>query len=544
MTTNRQSEELEIRRRFLQDFEFWARHCAKIRTKAGTIEPLVLNTVQKRFLASVLSQWRETGRVRLVVLKARQQGLSTVISAFQYWWLSQHKANKGLVMAHEADSTDALFQMYKRVHEHVPDWLRPSTKFSSKTELVFDQLDTGIRVATAGGRSIARGETLQTTHLSEVGFWPVAFASTNFNGLLQAVPNVDDTFVFVESTANGMTGKFKELWDGAVEGTNEFRPFFSGWFETPEYSEKAPDGFERTPDEETQASLYSLTDEQLQWRRQKIGTNGLDLFKQEYPATPDEAFLTTGRPVFLPDSLNERLAPINRKSPIKRMAVFNGKLEVHPVGELHVYVDYPVLDGAGKPTGERQLVSPADRYCIGADVGMGVRGGDFSVAQVLDSKKRQVAVWRGRIHPDAFATILTTLGYYYNTALIAPERNNHGLLTCVSLRDANYPLIYTDVGEGRLEDTDTILIGHLTTEKTKPFIINELRAADRDGTIKIYDEITLREMLTFVVTESGRLEAEQGKHDDTVMALAIANHIHEGSWEPIKVTDEYYAHAI
>lgn len=515
----------DIRKRFLTDFKFYARHCCKIRTKDGTIAPLVLNAVQERFLEAVLDQLKTTGRVRMIVLKARQQGLSTVISAFQYWWLSQHPAHKGLVMAHEADSTAALFDMYRRLHENVPEMLKPSTKYSSKTELVFDKLDTGIRVATAGGRGVARGETLQTSHLSEVAFWPQAFASTNFNGLIQAVPSVDNTFVFVESTANGLVGKFRELWVSAVEGRSEFRPFFSAWFETPEYRETVPEDFTRTPEEEQLVELYDLDNAQLQWRRLKIGANGRELFMQEYPATPDEAFLSTGRPVFNPELIYPLLKKVN--DPIKRMAV-GEKLEEHMLGELLVY---------------REL-DEGETYVIGADVGIGVRNGDYSVAQILDSKMRQVAMWRGLIHPDKFADVLMTLGYHYNSALIAAERNAHGILTCVQIRDAGYPLIYTDVTEGSLEPKDTINVGHLTTEKTKPLIIDKLRAAVREGTIQINDRTTLQELLTYVVTESGRMEADAGAHDDCVMSLAIGVHVHSGYWEPVPIPEEMYAEAV
>jgi hypothetical protein len=323
-----------------------------------------------------------------------------------------------------------------------------------------------------------------------------------------------------------MTGKFRELWVGAVDGSNGYYAFFSPWFETKEYRKDAPADFQRSPAEDLLASQYDLDNDQLYWRRLKIAEKGTELFRQEYPATSDEAFLNTGRPVFLPEYLVERLK--FPKQPIKRMAVELGKVEEHPVGELLVYHEH----------------DPKETYVIGGDVGMGVRNGDPSVAQVLDSKLRQVAVWRGLIQPDAFGRILLTLGYHYNTAMIAPERNNHGLLTCVTVRDSNYPLIYTDVTEGALDDKDTILIGHLTNEKTKPLIIDKLRAVDRDKQIEINDPTTLREMLTFVVTESGRMEGEPGQHDDCVMALAIANHIHEGKWEPVEVTGDFYAKAI
>jgi hypothetical protein len=541
------------RKRLLDDFEFYAAKCVKIRTKKGKIAPLVLNRVQKRFLEEVLEQWEKTGKVRFVVLKARQQGLSTVISAFQYWWLSQRKAQKGLVMAHEGDSTTTLLDMYRRVHDNVPDIVRPSTKYLSRNELNFDKLDSGMRVATAGGRGIARGETLTFAHLSEVAFWPVAFANTNFNGLVQAIPEEDDTFLFLESTAQGVTGKFYEMYQGAVRRDhlwNGYEVFFSAWFETDEYRETAPADFVRTPEEEKMLELYAPllnSNDQLYWRRKKVATSGVDLFKQEYPSTAEEAFLSTGRPIFNSESLNERLQVAKTKKPLKQMTVTvkydqkTGKalplrvLEEDPRGELLIY--HPR--------------SATEIYTIGADVGMGIRGGvkgkkegDSSVAQVLDSKRRQVAVWRGIIHPDEFAKVLIALGYHYNSATIAPERNNHGLVTCVALRDANYPYLYTEQPEGTLDEKDSINLGFFTSERTKPLIIDKLRELDRDGGIEINDPTTLAEMMTFVVTEAGKMEAEGGTHDDTVMALAIAAYVSEDVWTPVEVTDDYYVQAI
>lgn len=536
--------DLKLRVRLLNDFEFYARHVLKVRTKKGTIVPLVFNRIQTRFVAAINKQTAGDGRVRMVVLKARQQGLSTIISAWQYWWLSQRTAQKGLVMAHETDSTTSLFDMYKRLHDNVPDLLRPHAKYNSRGEMQFDRLDTGLRVATAGGRGVARGETLTTTHLSEVAFWPTAFAATNFNGLIQAVPEERGTAIFVESTAQGMTGKFRELWVGATDGSNGYTPFFSAWFESEEYCETAPADFARTAEEEALIAQFSedglTSDDQLYWRRRKIAQNGIGLFKQEYPATPDEAFLSTGRPVFNPDYLHERLT--NPIAPIKRMAVEDvpgapiGVLKEHPAGELLVYRD----------------LEPTETYVIGADVGMGLRASnsrrndsDPSVAQILDSQMRQVAVWRGVIHPDAFARVLVALGYHYHSALIAPERNNHGLVTCVKLRDLDYQYIYTDTTEGTLEhNRDTINLGFFTSERTKPLIIDTLRSLDREKEININDATTLREMLTFVVTESGKMQAEEGEHDDCVMALAIASYVHEGKWKPVEVLDAFYSQAI
>lgn len=538
----RRETQKATRRKLLEDFEFYARHCIRIRTKKGTIVNLVFNRVQRRFAKLIIDQMDTRGYVRMVVLKARQQGLSTVITAWQYWWVSQRKAQKGLVMAHEADATATLWDMYKRCHDNVPDIVKPHNKYNSKNELTFDVLDSALRIATAGGRGVARGDTLQVCHLSEVAFWPPGFAKANFNGLIQAVPDERGTAVFIESTAQGMVGKFREAWVGAANGSTGYMPFFSAWFESDEYrvpEDEVPADFVRTPAEEKLIALYGAeglnSNAQLVWRRRKIANSSEDLFMQEYPATPDEAFISTGRPVFEPKLITEQLAAIQSKPTlIKRMTIDNitdniGNLVENSRGELHVYRER----------------DPKETYVIGADVGMGVRGGDPSCAQILDSQMNLVATWRGVVHPDYFAKVLATLGFHYHTALIAPERNNHGLVTCVVLRDLLYPNLYTDVIEGTLDNgADTIRLGFFTSEATKPLIIDKLRSSFKSGEIVIEDVITLNEMQTFVVTESGKLEAEGGAHDDSVIALSLALYIHEGRWEAVSFSDTCYTKAI
>ena len=539
-------KQIETRKRLLEDFTFWAENCAKIRTKEGEIKPLILNPVQKRLVERIEAQRAATGKVRMVIVKARQQGLSTVVSAYQYWWLSQRKAQKGLVLAHVAESTTALFDMYHRLHSNVPRIMQPTTKYSSRTELVFSALDSGLRVATAGGKGVARGETFTTAHLSEVAFWPTTFAENNFNGLIQCVPDTPGSAVFLESTANGMNGVFYNMYKGARAGTNGYELFFSAWFESDEYRDESfPADMVLTPDEERLVELYDLDMAQLWWRRRKIATNGAELFTQEYPATAEEAFISTGRPVFNPDYILERLA--NPVSPIRVMAVEEAydketgkllplrKLREHTRGELKVY-----REREGNET-----------YTIGIDIGMGLRAGvkgrpsDPSVAQVLDSQLRQVAVWRGTVHPDVMAKIVEALGYYYNEALLVPERNNHGLVTCVDLRDLQYPNLYLDVSEGTIEpDNQTLNIGIFTSEKTKPLVIDRLRALDREREIEIYDQQTLQEMLSFVVTESGRMEAEGSGHDDCVISLALAAYASEGKWTPCEAIEDLYTKAI
>lgn len=522
VSKNRVAEGLQLLR---NDFPTYAKHCVRIRTKEGETKAFVLNTVQQKLNAIVERQYAATGKVRIVILKARQQGLSTYTSAWIYWRLSQLKAKKGLVVAHKADSTRAIFDMYKRIHQLMPPThgLKPNTSYSGRRELVFSDLDTGVVVATAGGDDVGRGETLTHVHASEHAFWQPATAGENWNALLQAVPNTAETAIIVESTANGITGVFADLWKGAVDGTNGFIPFFSPWFDSPEYALPVGDEFIPTPDEAALVAKHNLTREQLAFRRQRIALNGKDAFAQEYPATPEEAFITTGRPVFVPEHITELLQAA--EPPIRYMALEGEVFREHSRGELAVYK-------------ERKI---GEVYTIGADVAGGQKGGDFSVAQVLDSDRRQVAVWRGQVDPEFFAVVLQALGFHFNTARIAVERNNNGLLTAVRLgRDLAYPNMYKEVAEGKMVDDQKEVFGFYTSARTKPLIIDRLRASLRNREIEINDKNTLEEMRAYIVTETGGYEAEKGLHDDCVMALALANHLHEGKWKPIEVTDDFY----
>ena len=196
---------------------------------------------------------------------------------------------------------------------------------------------------------------------------------------------------------------------------------------------------------------YNLDDGQLMFRRRKIAQNGIDLFRQEYPSEPEEAFLTTGRPVFNPEQL-QRMLP-EARDPLERLALEGDEWLNNTRGELTMYRRHDA----------------GEQYVIGADTAMGVSGGDWSVAQVFDSKKRQVATWRGRVHPDYFAEILNSLGHFFNTAYIIVENNGHGLLTCTRLgKDMAYPNFFTEISVDKLTEKETIKLGFSTTAKTKP----------------------------------------------------------------------------
>lgn len=520
-------DRLRAARRVLKDdFKVYSHKVLKIRTKLGEIKPLAMNKAQQFLQEVVERQKARSGMVRVIILKGRQQGLSTYVQGYFYFDVSQARARRAMVVAHKSDSSSALFSMTKRFHDNCPEFLRPATKYSSKRELAFEALDSSYTVATAGGDSIARGETLTHLHASEIAFWPKNTAKDIWNGLYQAVPMTPGSVVFVESTANGVSGLFYDLWRSAVAGDSEFEAVFIPWHWEDGYTSPPPPDFTRTDEEDHLAQKHGLTDGQLQWRRYRIGATSRDQFRQEYPLDADEAFLTSGRPIFNPDQITGLLR--TAREPIRRAAQDGDGWETHPRGELHIWAE----------------PDPKRRYYIGADVGKGIRGADWSVAQVLDDEKRLVAVLRCQYHSDFFAKLLNNLGKFYGTARLAVENNDHGILTnYVLAKQLFYPNLYTQVQHDKIAEVDTPTLGFSTNVKTKPMIIDQLRAVIREYGMVIEDATTLREMQTYILTESGRMEAEEGCHDDCVMSLALANYIHEGRFKPVEVTDDFYAEA-
>lgn len=286
--------ELEIRQRLKDDFEFYAKHSLKIRTKEDGLQPFQLNEAQRYVHNIAERQLEERGKVRIIVLKGRQQGMSTYIEGRYYWKVTHSKGVRAYILTHEGEATANLFDMVDRYHKNNPEGTRPSTSRDSGKELHFDRLDSGYKVGTAGASETGRSQTIQYFHGSEVAFWP--HAEKHARGVLQAVPR-DSGEIFLESTSDGIGNYFYKVWRDAIAGKSDYEAVFVPWFWQPEYVAKAEEGFEPDADEDEYQELVelnygqTLTNEQLMFRRLKISELGsVDAFKREYPATAKEAF--------------------------------------------------------------------------------------------------------------------------------------------------------------------------------------------------------------------------------------------------------------
>ena len=295
-------KERAIRLRLRDDFPHYASKCMRIKDKSGKIEPLELNQAQRYLHDRLEGQKAKTGMVRALVLKGRQQGISTYIGARFYHRVTHTTGLSVFILTHEQSATDNLFAMVDRYHKHCPALVRPETGAANAKELSFSKLDGGYMVGTAGTKAVGRSKTVQLFHGSEVAFWPNA--PTHFSGVVQAIPQEPGTEVILESTANGLGGEFHERWQMAEAGIGDYIAIFIPWYWQIEYSRPVPDGFALDEEETAYQEAYGLTDEQMAWRRAKIAElKDPLLFKQEYPATAAEAFQTTGHDSYIKPEL-------------------------------------------------------------------------------------------------------------------------------------------------------------------------------------------------------------------------------------------------
>lgn len=491
----------------------------KIRDKKNNIVSLVLNEPQLKYYNVIKEMYRKRKPIRIIILKARQMGFSTETEAIIFKnVVTHHNYNAGIV-AHKEDSTTNLFNMSKRMLEYLPEDIRPEQKKSNAKELVFNNdqgtgLDSRIKCMTAGGKGIGRSDTFTALHLSELAFWEGDKKAT-MTGLLQAVPNTPDSMIIIESTANGYE-YFKEMWDRAVAGKSDFYPLFIGWNELKEYSMPYT-GFDLTQEERKLKEQYNLTLEQLTWRRWCIQNNcsgDINQFKQEYPICPEEAFLSTGNCYFNKENIINRIntAP----EPLVRgkftcyydgIRIRNQKFLEQEEGNIKIY-EYP----------EKRVP-----YVLGGDTAG--EGSDYFTAHVINNiTGKQVAVLKQQYNEIEYVKQVYCLGMFYNCALVGLE-NNFSTYPTQKLMELNYPNQYVRKKEDQYNNKYEKSYGFKTTSITRPYILGLLQEIIHNNTDVIQDKETLREMLTFIVNDKGRAEAEEGYHDDLVMALAISYYI-------------------
>lgn len=491
--------------------------------------PFFLNDVQHDFIDTLnraIADF-EAGiitDISLLVLKGRQQGFTTVVTALQLAYSITHRNFQGFTLADKSDNSEAIFQnKAKFPYSQLPDILKPTEKFNNRKQLLFEKINSSWAVDTAT-KDVGRSRTVNFFHGSECAFWKDGIAP--IQGALGEAFTKNCIKIY-ESTANGYND-YQKMWDSGVHIN-----CFYEWWKTKEYrigfrNEQMMKEFLHQIDTKKDwiwERLRWLRDEkhlepeQLFWYWNKFDKYlDKDLIKQEYPCTPHEAFLLSGKNVFDIAVILRRLEKLSK--PLK-----TGYFKYQYDG-LRISNIQWVNDREGYIRIYQMPNTPAvTKYCIGGDTAG--EGSDYFTGHVLDAwTGNQVAVLRHQFDADQYTKQMYCLGKYYGDALIGIEANfdSYPIMELQRLGYANqYAREAQDTYTGRTEKR----FGFKTTSLTRPTAISRLVEVVREHCDTICDRETLEELLTIVRNEKGRIEAPQGGHDDMMMGLAIAHQIRE-----------------
>ena len=482
--------------------------------------PFFYNEVQTDFMEKHFcvdyekQRKREMDSIKYIVLKGRQQGFSTLITAIQLSFSMVEHGFRGFTMAHDTDSTSSIFSdIAKNMYDNLIDEVKENPKRSNAKELVLESNDSAWRIATAGSKGAGRGKKLRMLHSSEQAFWENMEVNKAAIGQALAKHSIE----IVETTANGYN-LFKEAWDLAQEGNSNYKAFFYEWFKTSEYQRefrgldyteydflRAVELGERFKGVDSEFMKFlgtmkdKLTLEQLHWyfsKRQELKAK----VYQEYPCFPEQAFLHSGTPYFDIELLDYQ---INEMKDLNNFKMLKG-------GDVEVYHE---------PVKNR-------KYCIGSDVAEGLEDRDSSTFFILDLETmEEVANGEYIEKPENHARILHEWAKKYNNAFIAVERNNHGHSTLNTLdNELGYRRnLYIEKTVDKIRNTTVEKLGWSTNGKSKYIMLDKIDQAHREEKIKINSVRTLKQMRT-IQTENGKVETN-GK--DRVIAVAIAYAVHE-----------------
>ena len=527
------------RRRIEEDFEYWCVRCVTIKDKmSGSNVPLRLNRPQRRLLAAMEEQ-RVAGRpVRVILLKARQWGGSTLVQMYLAWMqLVRHHGWNSLICGHKHITSKGIKRMYNLLLRHYPrelldDESQPLrfAKLEGQPNVQqIEQRDCLVLTGSSRSEDVARGYDIAMAHLSEVAYWqesPLHSPDDVVRSVCGSVALKADTVIVLESTANGVGDYFHDEWLRACQDRSDKVPVFVPWYEIDIYRFPVDDPaalWEQMDEYERELWHDGRTLEQINWyhtKRREYRTH--ELMMAEYPSTSSEAFATSGNNPFPREQLDRlqrdcTVAPLlkgdiqadgQRGLPAKRgihlVEASNGLLNVWELPE--------------------RLTAVTVRYVVVVDVGGRWEGSDYSVIAVWRMRDRMrppaiVAQWRGHIDHDQLGWKSMQLAKFYNDAALVIESNT---LTNEAARAGESDYILQSVSQvyGRVYRRDGKSLGFHTNVKTKRMAVTALIEAVRDHSYIERDLDAVNEMRDYREC-NGRYGARQGKHDDILMTRAI-----------------------
>lgn len=472
-----------------------------IQDKYGRLVPLTLNKHQKKLIEMI----KRNGVLEpIIILKSRQVGITTF---FCLWYLDQVLNYSGIsagIQSHKRESLNDIFKIVRLAYDHMnPVNKPPETDRSMKgsrdtrTEISIGSLNSTIEV-----KLEIRSKAINMIHFSEYAFTEEDRITATEGSLAPQCMKV------YESSPKGLN-KFHKLYNNQKPMGNTF---FISWHEHDEYSVKGAKLDDKNEEELDLQKTYNISDEKLAFRRSKLATMDRIQFDQEYPVNDEECFLLSGAMLIDRRLLIKMKQKAEKTKPILKLKEDNATIRFYM-----------------KPTLQDLEKRPMAFY-LGVDPAEGI-GKDYSAAVLLacDEGHRiyQIMSVHGHLTPnDLSMKVFELMQKYFRFEtdedelwpLAIIERNNHGhavLSFLTSQENYCYPNLYVHKDKR---------LGFHTTHPSRKMIFQQLFNAIRDNQIQFNDSSIISELLTLTVTETGKYEAEEGYHDDLVLALCFAYH--------------------
>jgi len=560
--------------------------------QGGKLVPLVARPWQLELDEALENQRAADKPMRAIICKARKTGMSTWVAMKFLQRLTMIEYQHGIIVAQDVKTAGYILSMAKTAWAHLPSIEQFGLGFNVKPPIIgqseslngrkfmtFGEASKRSRelgrtgssvfeVDTAGTPDSGRGLTPTMLHLSEYAWYEPNAVTRKVSGLMNAVPYVPETIVVIESTANGLN-HFHKRWLSARDGQADpdsgesYAAIFIPWWRDPDCSQAFPtvedrERFVETIGDENRLGeiaeaeqalidLYGCTPEQLLWRRRMIREqheSNVELFKQENPASDEEAFIGSGRTVFSSILVSKAIrAAEEAPKPVTGSLRAGAKTERRTKGGTVIVPTeaiwvppsdlapgMPRLDVWEQPkkAGETDDITEDGAYVVAVDVAEGrsntFTDGDFHVIQVWNHRTReQAAVHESRADLDELPELVLLTALYYNNAWLAPEINGPGIYVVETLKNTfRYPKLIKRSRLGTLKEDQEQKPGWKTDAQSKPWMEGSFAEALRDDTHGVRDLKTARQLQTYVITERGKHEAQAGEHDDRLVSAMIA----------------------
>lgn len=540
----------------ISDHRYFCEKYLFILTDTMKLIPFKFNSVQQKLYDIILQDKAKNGYSRIIVTKARRQGISTLIESLMFSLLYLYRNTQSSIIAHEVVASTRIYEMTKRFYEFLPAHMKIKPQKANERIFSFGgKMQTYLEVFTAGEKNSARSGAYTAVHGSEVAWYSSPQQLIN---IINAVKPFANTFVGLESTANGMGGYFHSTWREALAGNNEYRPVFFAWFDSKEYSMEFKNSrvqeelmesvlshkdADRFGDEELEMKTYGLSWQQINWRRYMIinkcsnhdRLSPIDFFKQEYPANQEEAFITTSNCVFPIATVNFHLkkeykpkmrGKLKWRDPERRWGV---EWEDDPAGDISIYT-------------EPDFTPFVYRYRAGVDTSVSSDTGDANSVHIIDylsTPAQLAATWHGNTDgAHVLGEELLKLNMFYNKDIwFCVEKAGLGESLMKYMFNYGFNQFYFErKTEKKIEQLDTTKIGFVMTAPRKVYVIDGLKKAIMRGEVLITDHDFWKECLTFVYGDryssihgykmsalnKGKTKEGTRYYDDRIISMALA----------------------